>query len=147
MAGIMNDRVPEPEVWTARLRRFVQDCLASTASEEADRVREAVHLLQDGMPFRLGSREIDPAAVEAMLACGAAESAVLAMMSPAAAFMISRGQGDCCLATVIVSEDGDEVISEGATLALALLGAYVAGLLAVFEHKAGIPCVSFTRPN
>lgn len=145
MASMMDELVPEPEVWTARLRDFVHDCIDSAPCEEADRIREAAMLLQNGTMLGRHIHGVDPVLVETMLACGAPESAVLAMFAPDAVFMVSRGQDNACLATVIAGEEADEVISEGSTLALALLAAYVAGVLAGLERDGDMPCVSFTQ--
>lgn len=133
MASIMEDLVPEPEVWAARLRKFVDECMESAASEEADRIRQAIPLLQCGA--LLGACEFgsDPASLEAMLACDAPESTVFTLLPAQTAFMLSRGQGTSCLATIIVGEEGGEVIAEGATLSLSLLAAYMAGLLLMLE--------------
>lgn len=145
MVSIMEELVPEPEVWTARLRDFVHECIESAPGEEADRIREAMVLLHRGAMMSTRIHSADPSVVETMLACGAPESAVLAMFAPEAVFMVSRGQDNACLATVIAGAEADEVISEGATLALALLAAYVAGLLAGLERSHDIPCISFAR--
>lgn len=145
MASTKEDRVPEPEVWTARLRDFVMECVDSPACDEAARIREAALLLQGGAAAGVGITGIDPVTVEAMLACGAAESAVLSMLSPDAVFMLSRGQGNSCLATVIVGEGGDEVISEGTTLALSLLAAYGAALLSGLDARNDEAEVRFTH--
>lgn len=145
LKSAMSGRVPEPEVWTARLRDFVQDCLASTPSDEADRVREAAFLLREGAVPDSRLDCVDPEDVEVMLACGAVESAALSLLSPGAVFMLSRGQDNSCLATVIAGEGSAEVISEGATLALALLSAYVAGLLADFENDENMPCAPVSK--
>ncbi len=91
-------------------------------------------LLLEGMALTGGS--FDPDLIETMLACGAAESAVLALLGPDASFMLSRGSGGPCLATVVASEGLEERSAEGATMALALLGAYVSLLLARFERSA-----------
>ena len=129
----MIERVLEPEVWAARMRTFLHACVTSTPHEETDRVREAASLLQCGAAAGAGA--VNASAVEQLLACGAAESAVLAMLGPETVFMLSRGQGDGCLATVIAAEGGEEIVAEGATLALALLSAYVAGLVAGAESR------------
>ncbi|HKR90791.1 hypothetical protein [Novosphingobium sp.] len=132
----MNERIPEPEVWAANLRDFAHRCIGSSAADEADRVREAMLLLR-GVVGSCGSRWIDAAALEPMLACGATESAVLAIFGPDVAFMVSRGKNGCSLATVIVSDGGDEVMSEGETPALALLAAYSGALLSDIECGGG----------
>lgn len=131
------DRVPEPEVWAARMRDLMHDCVASAPHEECDRVREAACLLKGGALAGPGNRAMDSRAIEQMLACGAAESAVLALLRPGTAFMLSRGQGNCCLASVLVEDGASEVMAEGSTLALALLSAYVAGLVARIEDERG----------
>ncbi|EHJ61656.1 hypothetical protein [Novosphingobium pentaromativorans] len=124
----MIERTTDWEVWTARLRDFLNDCVGSDAEEEGDRIREAGLLLQ-GTPLAL-KHELDFPVVEAMLACGAAESAVLAILGPEVAFMLSRGGSGSCLATVVMDDESEEMISEGATVALALLAAHVSLLLA-----------------
>mgnify|MGYP002078487010 CR=1 FL=1 len=146
MASTRDEPVPEPEMWTARLRDFVHECIESTAREEASRVREAARLFAYGAEAGMGGGAdgIDLAVIDAMLACGAAESAVLAMLSPRTVFMVSRGQGNSCLATVIVGESGDEVISEGPTVALALLSAYSAAQLSALDDAGEAPGIGFT---
>ena len=58
-------------VWSARMRDFLHDCVASASSETADRLREARALFAQtggrvaGIPAELP----DPAAFEALLAC------------------------------------------------------------------------------
>lgn len=141
----MEELVPEPEVWTARLRNLVDECIESPACDESDRIREALQLLQSGALVGTCDFVADPARVEAMLACGAPESAVLAMLSPQTVFMLSRGQGDSCLATVIAEPDGDEVIAEGSTLALALLAGYVAGVLSALDRSSNGLSAPFTE--
>lgn len=132
MASITNERNPDSGVSTARLRDFLNDCAGSAACEEADRIREAVMLLR-GVPAEEGSIA-DAASVEAMLACGAVESAVLAILRPEVSFMLSRGGSGACLATVVVEDGSQEMISEGATIALALLAAYVSLLVVRSER-------------
>lgn len=127
MAIVLTKRPFDFDVWAARLRDFLNDCVASAACEEADRVREACLLLQ-GTP--LSNREAsDFAAIEAMLACGAAASAALAVLGPEVSFMLSRGASGSCLATVVVDDDSEEMMSEGATVALALLAAHASLLI------------------
>ncbi|WP_395329002.1 hypothetical protein WBP06_14210 [Novosphingobium sp. BL-8H] len=132
----MTDHVSETEVWTARLRDFLHDCAGSAAVEEHDRIREAVLLLHD--PAGDAAATFEPATIEAMLACGAAESAVLTILGPDVNCMVSRGSAGTCLATLVLPDGSEEVICEGATLALALLAAYVSMLLAGLEREDAI---------
>lgn len=144
MASILTDDTsdtgtPSAQERAARLRDFLHDCVASDAWEEADRVREALVLLHGpgagigtsmGMGMGMGPRP-DAIGIAAMLDCGAAESAVIALLGPAATFMVSRGEGQACLATVISAPGEEEIIAEGASVALALLGAYASSVLAI----------------
>lgn len=132
MASILSEQILDPDVSITRLRDFLNDCVGSAACEEADRIREAGLLLQDAVP--VGGAWPDLGAVEMMLSCGAAESAVLSILDPEMAFMLSRGVGGSCLATVVVEDGSEEIISEGATVALALLAAYVSLLLTRIER-------------
>ena len=132
MASILSEQTLDPDISIARLRDFLNDCVGSAACEEADRIREAGRLLQEAAPVDGGCPDLG--AVESMLACGAAESAVMSILDPDMAFMLSRGVGGSCLATVVVEDGSEEIISEGATVALALLAAYVSLLLARSER-------------
>lgn len=145
MASTNEGNPVRTEVWIARLREFVHECVDSGACDEADRIREAALLLQAGLVSGAVSHAVDPVLVDAMLSCGAAESAVIAMMDRETAFMLSRGQNNACLATVIVGENADEMISEGATLGLALLSAYVASVLSGLEMSHGASRPSFPQ--
>ena len=130
-SGMVIDRTKDWEVWTARFRDFLNDCVGSDAAEESDRIREAGLLLQE---TPLGLRHaFDLDTIDEMLTCGAAESAVLAILGPDVAFMLSRGGSGSCLATVVMDDESEEMISEGATVALALLAAHVSLLLARME--------------
>ena len=119
-------------LWQARMEDFLYDCAASAPSEEADRVRDAVDLF--ARPHSESSGLFvpapDAAAIEAMLACGANESAVLALMSPDAGFLLSRGGNGICLASIVLPDGSEEVTAEGSTMALALLAALVSAVLA-----------------
>lgn len=136
MASALTDHLSETDVWTARLRDFLHDCAGSAPVEEHDRIREAVLLLHDADGDATAAFE--PAAVEAMLACGAAESAVLAILGEDVNCMVSRGSAGTCLATLVLPDGSEEVICEGATLALALLAAYVSMLLAGLEREDAV---------
>jgi len=67
--------------------------------------------------------------LEAMLACGAQESAALALLPKGASYLLSRGEDDTCLASVILPLTGEEVTAEGDSPALALTAALLASLV------------------
>lgn len=108
-------------------------------------VREGAHLL-DAASTVLGARPVDFEKLDTMLSCGAAESAVLGLMPKDTVFMLSRGQGDACLATVIAGSGAEEIICEGPTVALALLTAYVSALLVPLEQRCEMRCMLATQP-
>jgi hypothetical protein len=120
--------------WTAQLRDFLDDCAGSAPCEEIDRVREAMHLFR---PDAAGSAwdGFDPAGIDAMLACGATESAALALIGEDEVFIWSRGLGGNCLATLVMPDGSEELMCEAATLSLALLSAYVTKLLIRLERR------------
>ena len=104
--------------WKSRLRDLLHDCAASGPSEQADRVADAAELLC-----------IDTPSVQEKLRVGACESAVMEIIGGETSFMLSRGGSGRCLATVVLPDGSEEVISEGSTLALALLAAHLSALL------------------
>lgn len=107
------------EIEPTRLRDLLHECVASDAAHQAARLREAVTML--------GHADLD-GAVEAMLACEAYESAAMTILGDRG-FLVSRASTGTCLASVQLN-DGEDITAEGATLALALLAAYLAALLA-----------------
>lgn len=134
------------DTWGARLRSFACRCMAGSIDDEIRLVREGAMLLNAGGAQVLDTRSVDVDALDEMLACGATESAVLTMMPEAAVFMLSRGQGDACLATLISPSGGEEVICEGPTVALALLTAYFSGLLLPLERSSETQHAAANQP-
>lgn len=117
-----------------RLRDFLHECVGSAPAEEADRVREALLLL----PRPAGAARPSDAGVEAMLDSGATLCAVLALIGNRTPFLLSRGQGQTHLATVLGHDGQEEMVSEGPTLALALLTAHVSACLMGLERTSGL---------
>ncbi|WP_243652576.1 hypothetical protein [Novosphingobium sp. PhB165] len=140
----MTEPVSDTHVWIARLRDFLHDCAGSASAEEHDRIREAVLLLHD--PDGQSGATFEPTTIEAMLSCGAAESAVFAIVGPDVNCMVSRGSAGSCLATLVLPDGSEEVISEGATFGLALLAAYVSMILSGLERDDGMSA-PLTLPN
>jgi hypothetical protein len=110
------------------LRDFLHECVASTPTDQAARLVEAAHLLA---PL------CDMHGFEAMIACGAYESAALLVLGEGRPFLISRGANGVCLASTVFAED-EEATAQGATPALALLAAHVAAVLAD-AGRTGVP--------
>jgi hypothetical protein len=99
MAGTTLDPILANRAKARALHGFLDDCAGSALREEADRVRDAVRLLGGAGVEATGA--IDRAAIEAMLASGAAIAAVIEIIGRDAVFMLSRGAGNACLASVV----------------------------------------------
>ena len=104
-----------------RLRAFLVDCADSAAEEQGQRLRDALDVL--------GASRALQAVILPMLACGAYESAALALLRERS-FLVSRGASGLCLASALADDGSTERTAEAATPALALLSAYIAALLA-----------------
>lgn len=125
-------------LWQARLQDFVYDCVGSAPSEQADRIREASSLFRQATARERPDKPFpEEWALEAMLASGAYESAVLTLLDCDSAFMLSRGGNGSCLATMSSPGRGKELTAEASTLALALLAAQASVLLAVSQDTPG----------
>jgi hypothetical protein len=120
---------------------MLHDCAASAPEEQADRIREAYALFAH-RGFRGGQSRatmLNGKTLEVLLALGAYESVVLALMGDNSAFMLSRGANGNCLASVALPHGPEEMVAEGSTLALALLCAHLSALLANGEKTHGKP--------
>lgn len=115
------------------LQRFVQLCATNTAVDQLSRLRDALTLAKT-------TRSLDM--VEVMIAAGAFESAALAVIGDQATWMLSKGGEGRCLASLILPGMSEEVTSEGATPALALLGAWASAALV----SKGKPAPETSRP-
>ena len=106
------------------------DTAAASGAEQLECVAQGCSLLQSMPPQlvqafgRAAVRDVSP-----LLAAGAPAEAVLALLDGWAGYMLSCGAGGRPMATVVVEALGGEASAEGATPALALLGA-LAALLA-----------------
>lgn len=98
---------------TVRLRAFAQECAQCAPTEEDMRVCEAFSLL-GGYVIAKEVRGMD---------------CVLRLLGEDVGFLCSRGRGGVCLAMLAVEGADDEVCVQGATPALALLGAWAAAWL------------------
>ena len=118
-------------LWRERVSELCAACVDALGPEAPARLREGLALLSlapeaasqgaDGLPKVAG--------FEAMLACGALESAAMALLPKGASYLLSRGEDDTCLASVILPLSTEEVTAEGANPALALLAALLASFV------------------
>jgi len=114
----------------AAVRDFLFDVAGSAACEQEQRLRDAARLL--GLA---GGLDAQPT-FDAMLACGAYESATLLLIGGSEGFILSRGPNGTCMASSATGREDEDVTVQGATLSLALLSAYATVLLAGSEQPA-----------
>lgn len=116
------------------LRQFADQCRASTSGGQAARTREA---------RALSGSKLAPQLIEVMIAANAFESAALALVRTDATWMLSKGGDGRCLASMVLRGMTEEVTCDGATPALALLGAWAIATVVVFgqpqQPEAAIP--------
>lgn len=126
---------PDPQsdgvsAWQRQMAALAFDSAAATGAEQDEFVGLALSLLQ-AMPQQLvqatGRSPVPD--VAPLLGAGAPTEAALALLGGWAGYMLSCGAGGRPMATVVVEALGGEASAEGATPALALLGA-LAALLA-----------------
>ena len=129
--GRQKTAAPMAGFLATRLRDLLHECVVSPASEEGARITEAAWLLHGAARAGLivPSAAFDPEAVAELAARGGPESAVLALMGPRSAFMLSRGGTGTCLATAVLPCGMLEASAEAGTPALALLAAHISALL------------------
>lgn len=140
------DILADRDGWRARLIDFHLACIACDPEDEAGRIREAAALLGTIAGKRRTAQVPHEArAVEAMLDCGAHESAALTLIGSGIGYMLSRGPNGRCFASLVLVEGEEETIAEGATPALALLAAFVGAMLA--SHGGGVTAAAWALPD
>jgi hypothetical protein len=122
--------IPRRSARARVLQDFLHDCVASSPAEQAIRLAEAVYVLRPGT---------NHAALEAMVACGAYESAAFLILGHDRPFLISRGASGLSIASAVFADGSEEATAEAATPALALLAANAAALLADEGRAAVTP--------
>lgn len=103
-----------------KLQRLAGLCATSGPADQASLLHEALMLSAPRVPREL---------VEVMIAARAFESAALAVIGPQAAWMLSKGSENACLASVLLPGMNEEITREGATPALALIAAWASAAL------------------
>jgi hypothetical protein len=119
-ANELPDEVPRG----ASLTHVLLACSNATAADAAPLLRKGYAAIAEepGLIAKCHA-ELPPAGqFEAMLLCGASESAALSLLPREASFMLSRGVNGRHLGSVFMAECGEHTV-EGKTAALALMGA------------------------
>jgi len=120
--------------WRLRLAELCQDCANADGGEEAEPLRQALHLMArvpDANEAGMGAMadHLPPQAhFEALLALGAYDSAAMALMPEQASYILSRSASGQCLASVLLPDVDEEMTSQAQTPALALVSALMACL-------------------
>lgn len=127
--------VHDIEEWAVSARDLLHECVASTRSEEIERLREMVLLLR-AAPMSLSgyARVPQTEAIEALLDCGAAFSAAMSIIDEEANFILSRGRNGICLVSMVQPGESQELTAEARTVSLALLAALLTVLIVGAER-------------
>ncbi len=117
-------------LWRQRLRALCDGAAEAEPGEADDCLREAYALLAVA-PRGLGSwLPVLPhqRAFDALLAAGGGESAALALLPDEAGYLLSRGASGANLASVVLPGRIEDISSQGASAALALVSARAGAL-------------------
>lgn len=106
------------------LAQVLLACSAATAADAAPLLRKGYAAVAEELALTAVNFATlpPPAQFEAMLLCGALESAALALLPRNASFMLSRGTNGRHLGSVFMPECGEHT-AEGNTAALAVMAA------------------------
>ena len=144
------DKLRQPltrSAWHGCLVDFSLACAGADEAEQAALVRELRDLLiaAPGGRALAGTRLPRARDFEAMVSAGACASAVMAMLEHDAGYLLSRGPGSLCLASVILPGRREETSASGDTPALALAAALALALET--RPTARIELAIGARPN
>lgn len=106
------------------LAQVLVACSAAAPADTAPLLRKGYAAIAEELAYSAaGHANLPPVAqFEAMLLCGALESAALALLPRNASFMLSRGANGRHLGSVFIAECGEHTV-EGRTAALAMAAA------------------------
>jgi hypothetical protein len=113
-----------PATWSAEFAELAYACAAADAGQAGALIAAACRLLG-----------CDGAGNDALVA-GGADAAALRLVEARAGYMLSHGIGGSHVATVVLAGQNAETSAEGASAALALLGALAAALAGLGSDPA-----------
>ncbi|HEY5677463.1 MAG TPA: hypothetical protein VIR81_11765 [Myxococcales bacterium] len=130
MADRIHQQLNWPD-WRRRLRDLVCDSACAEPREQAFHLRRFLDIVGQAPDVALLAGIVSPSysRLEAMIDCGACESAALAFVDPRTGCMISRGADGFHLASIALPGRHAEASASGATLALAVLGALATAIV------------------
>ena len=120
----------EREAWLKKLRDLAVHCPANEPHSAANRIRELNYLIGAAPEPALleGLRAIAPYRLEALIDAGACDAAALKLFGEGSSYLLSRSGDDLVMATVALLGTMQEKSAQGATPALALVGAIARSL-------------------
>lgn len=126
-----SDHVAAPR-WEAGLTELMLACPMACAGDEPELLRQGYAAIIDASVFDPALAEGLPctAKFEAMLVCGAPESAAMTLIPHRAGFMLSRGEGGNHICSIFMLECGEHT-AECGTAAMALLAATLSACTAL----------------
>ncbi|MBS0476165.1 MAG: hypothetical protein JSR28_13605 [Proteobacteria bacterium] len=123
--GPNSELAPQLAAWRDAVGELAFASAFATPDGGCDLVRSLASLVQTHPQLSLA---IDEPLVAALLDVSADASAALALVEPLAGYMLSRAPGGRHLATVVLVDQASEHHAEGASAALALVGALATAL-------------------
>lgn len=130
MADRIHQHLTWPD-WRRRLRDLASDSACAEPQEQGFHLRRFMELVGRAPDVAVLAGIVSPSAsrLEAMIDCGACESAALAFVDPHTGCMVSRGADGFHLASIALPGWESEASASGATLALAVLGALATAII------------------
>lgn len=124
--------------WGTDLAKVLLACPTATAADEIVLLRNGYAAIADAAtlnPDILGGLP-SSAGFEALLACGAAESAAIALVPAHAGYMLSRGGNGRHIGSVFIAGCGEHTV-EGNTAALSIMAAMLSACHALLSLQTG----------
>lgn len=122
--------------WQSGLAELIVACPNAGAGEEPRLLREGYAAIRDAAAFdpMLTGHLPSTAEFEAMLSCGAPESAAIALIPNRGGFMLSRSEDGNHIGSIFMLKSGEHT-AEGNTAALALLAATLSAYHAMLGQR------------
>ena len=126
------------ERWGTDLAEVLLACPTATAADEIALLRNGYSAIADAAALSPGFFAGLPseARFEALLACGAAESAAIALLPAHAGYMLSRGGNGRHIGSVFMAGCGEHTV-EGNTAALSIMAALLSACHALLTLQTG----------
>ena len=126
--------------WADQATTLSLECAATPYKYQATMLRQA-YALMGNPPAAIGALiapSLPLAHFEALLGVGAYETAAIALLGTRIGYLVSRGPGGDCLASVVLPGMSEDLCVEAPTEALALLSALLAATVQLLEQPHAV---------